>query len=43
MANLGDWIEYPIMALIKEDAKPCHTRTFPILHVYKGTFKNYLD
>ena len=37
--TLGDWKTDPVKLELKPDAKPVHSRAFPVPHVRKETFR----
>ena len=41
--QLGNWKGNPVEIPLKENAKPYHTRAFPIANIHQGIFKKDLD
>ena len=41
--SLGDWKTTPVSIDLKEDAKPYHSRPYPVPHIHKEQFKKELD
>ena len=41
-SNLDEWIGDPVDIEFKPDAKPYHTKAYPIAHIHEATFKKDL-
>ena len=41
--KLGEWKGDPVDIELKPDAKPYHTKAYPIAHIHEATFKKDLD
>ena len=41
--KLGEWKGDPVDIELKPDAKPYHTKAYPIAHIHEAMFKKDLD